>query len=259
MKLKNIILLLILNFGATLYSQENTTQFLNQYKKWSVFWQYTLNKAGTVKKQDNSVQFSVPLYVNKRFGILYNVYKTNQLNFKAGVLYEIKSNVTNIIFTKEQTGWYKDFEYPIILYDNETKMWSIPLIVEYIKPLSKNIKWVIGTNITISYYTSFFGNVEVPFEYDSTKSILITYNNLSKNPIHTSGEISAGFYFLLKPLLLQTELRYSKSFSTLKSGSYLTKNFINSANNTTGTYKQSGDYFAFSLTVTFRKKKKIKK
>ena len=49
--------------------------------------------------------------------------------------------------------------------------------------------------------------------------------------------------------MLQPEIRYSKSFNTIKSGSFTTENYLTKPHSSKGTFKTSGDYWGVSLSV----------
>ena len=135
-------------------------------------------------------------------------------------------------------------------------VWSLPLIAEYIVPISKRIKWMVAPSFTLSIYRYFGGSGVSGRGPTPPATIFISYDNRSEQWFHTSAEISTGFYFLFKHFMLQPEIRYSKSFNTLKSGSYVTENYKTDPSSSTGTFTQSGDYWGVSLTVYIKKKRK---
>ena len=59
--------------------------------------------------------------------------------------------------------------------------------------------------------------------------------------------------------MLQPEIRYSKSFNTIKSGSFTTENYLTKPHSSKGTFKTSGDYWGVSLSVYIKKRGKNKK
>lgn len=242
-------ILLIVVFSTTGTAQENATDFLKEYYPIGVFGQYTNNSKGTVVKEDLTVNYDLLSYVTAQYGFVYNVYQTKRWNFKTGIILKPKMEKVGLHFTKEQTGRDFDFRYTATV-SGDDKMWSFPLIAEYIVPLSDKVKWVIAPSFTISIYKDFGGNGLNA----RTAKIWHINDDRSDVPLHTSAEISTGFYFSFKHIMLQPEIRYSKSFNTLKSGNYTTENYLTTPNSSTGTFKQSGDYWGFSLTVYIKKK-----
>jgi hypothetical protein len=53
--------------------------------------------------------------------------------------------------------------------------------------------------------------------------------------------------------MLQPEFRYSKSFRDVFTGHYTVENFKTEPHNSKGTFKQSGDYWGFSLSIYLKK------
>jgi len=243
-------ILLMVVFITKVQGQESVTNFLKEYYAVGTFGQYTNNVKGEVIKEDPTVNYDLLSYVTPQYGIVYNVYQTNQWNFKTGLILKQKKEKVALNFTKEQTGSNVNYIYDETV-SGDDKMWSFPLITEYIIPLSNKVKWVIAPSFTVSIYKDFGGN-----GLNSIAGVKIWHINddRSNKPLHTSAEISTGFYFLFKHFMLQPEIRYSKSFNTLKSGSYITENYRTEPSSSTGTFKQSGDYWGLSLSIYIKKK-----
>jgi len=252
-------IILIVVFTTQLKAQEKPTSFLKKYYSMHAFVQYTNNIKGVVIKQDPSVNYDILSYITPQFGVLFNVFQTNNFNFKVGIVLKNKMLVEGFNFTQAQTNSsYGDFSY-ITELGGDDNMWSFPFIVEYIYPINKRIKWMVAPSITVSSYRDYGGYGLSAFGPIPRAALYTTKDNRGDKPIHSSAEISTGFYLLFKHFMLQPEFRYSKSFTTLKSGSYVTDNYRTGANNTTGTYTLSGDYWGFSLSIYVKKKNRNKK
>ncbi len=250
-----ISLVLIVVFYTKLQAQEKPTDFLKDYFLVGAFGQFTNNLKGDVVKEDSSVNYDVASYISAQFGIVVNIYQTTHFNFKTGLIIKPKVDKNNYHFTKEQTGADHDVSY-WASSSGDDNMWSIPLIAEYIVPISKRVKWMVAPSLTLSLYRDWGGYGIEGFGPPPTAKITDTNDDRSSQWFHTSAEISTGFYFLFKHFMLQPEFRYSKSFNTLKSGSYVTENYRTEPNSSTGTFTQSGDYWGVSLTVYIKKKRK---
>ncbi|MDC9723867.1 MAG: hypothetical protein PSN34_13995 [Urechidicola sp.] len=252
---KKTMFVLIVVFSINIQAQEKPTDFLKDYFLVGAFGQYTNNLKGNVVKEDPTVNFEVASYITPQFGVVVNVYQTQHFNFKTGLIIKPKVDKFNYNFTKEQTGADHDVSY-WASSSGDDNMWSVPLIAEYIVPISKRVKWMIAPSFTMSFYQFFGGYGIEGFGPPPTAKITETDDDRSEQWFHTSAEISTGFYFLFKHFMLQPEFRYSKSFNTLKSGSYVTENYRTEPSSSTGTFTQSGDYWGVSLTVYIKKKRK---
>ncbi len=248
-------ILLIVVLTTTIHAQENATDFLKDYYPVGAFVQYTNNAKGEVVKEDPTVNYDLLSYVSAQYGIAFNVLQSKKWNFKIGLVLKDKKEKVAFNFTQEQTGGNVNYIYTETVSGDDT-MWSFPLIAEYIVPISNKVKWIIAPNFTVSYYKDFGG-----YGLNSREGTRIWnfIDNRSKKWFHSSAEISTGFYFLFKHIMLQPEIRYSKSFNTLKSGSYTTENYRTNPSSSTGTFTQNGDYWGFSLTIYVKKKGKNKK
>ncbi|MDC9723866.1 MAG: hypothetical protein PSN34_13990 [Urechidicola sp.] len=250
-----ISLVFIVVFFTELHAQEKPTDFLKEYFLVGAFGQFTRNLEGEVIKEDPTINYHLATYSSVQFGLVVNVYQTQYFNFKTGIIVKPKKEREEFNFTKEQTGSEFEYSYWTELSGDDT-MWSVPLIAEYIVPLSKRIKWMVAPSLTLSFYQD-FGGYGIHSRGPTPPATILTFNDdRSEQWFHTSAEISTGFYFLFKHFMLQPEIRYSKSFSTLKSGSYVTENYRTEPNSSTGTFTQSGDYWGVSLTVYIKKKRK---
>ncbi len=246
--------LLIVVFLSKLKAQEQATSFLKDYYPIAVFGQYTKSKAGIVHKEDPSVNYDILSNVLPEYGILVNVYQTNNWNFKTGFIIKPQMISTSINFTKEQTGFDSDYSFTTHSSGDDSIL-SIPLTVEYIIPINKQFKWMIAPSITMSYYRYFGGD-----QLNSRRASIFTIDDdRSDKTLHTSAEISTGFYILFRHFMLQPEFRYSKSFTTIKTGSFTTENFRTTPNSSTGSYKITGDYWGLSLSIFVKKRGKNKK
>jgi len=257
-KIKNSILktamgiLLIVVFIQKTEAQEQATAFLKDYYAVSAFGQYTRMKAGIVIKKNPTINYNVLSSTTPQYGLLVNVYQTRHWNFKTGVLLKPQVLTEEFNFTREQTGLDFDYSYQTSLSGDET-VWSIPLIAEFVIPINKHIKWMVAPSFSISNY-QYFGGSGLTVIDDARMDFI--RDDRSDKPLHTSAEISTGFYILFKHFMLQPELRYSKSFNTYKTGSYIANNLTSI--NTTGTFSISGDNWGFSLNIYVKKRGKNK-
>ena len=250
-------LVLIVVFSIPGMAQESATNFFKDYYAIGAFIQYTNNSKGTVVKEDPTVNYALPSYITAQYGFVVSIHQTKHWNFKTGLIIKPKVLKESLNFTKEQTGANFDFGFTSIL-SGDDNMWSVPLIAEYIVPISNKVKWVIAPSFTISIYKDFGGSGENSFGSSPAAKMIFINDNRSKKWFHTSAELSTGFYFVFKHFMLQPEIRYSKSFNTLKSGSYTTENYRTNPSSSTGTFKQSGDYWGFSLSIYIKKKRRNK-
>ncbi len=260
-QIKTVIsILLITVFFQKSMAQDNTLDFLNDYYCIGAFAQYTVDRAGVVYKQDPNLNYDLLEFSVPQLGIVINrVYQYKNFNFKTGLILKYKLIKEHLLFTKEQTGLEYDSELLSSL-SSDDKIISIPLISEYVIPLSHRIKWVIGSSFSIGYYRGQEGgSVHIRGVHQNRTSLYIYYDGYDKNPLFTSAEISTGFYFLFKHFMLQPEIRYSKSFRDVLTGHYVTENFVTEPHNSSGTFKQSGDYWGISLSVYIKKRGKNKK
>jgi hypothetical protein len=255
MKFISIYMVLFFTFFGYAQEKESATAFLKDYYRISGFSQYTHNRAGTVSKEDPTVNYDVLSNITAQYGLLINVYQTNRWNFKTGIILKPQILKERYNFTREQTGLDIDFSYYTRLSGDDT-IWSLPLVAEYIIPLNNRIKWMVAPSFTISNYRDFGGS-----GLNARRARLVfIMDDRSSKPIHTSAELSMGFYVLFKFFMLQPEFRYSKSFNTIKSGSFTTENFLTVPDGSTGSYKISGDYWGVSLNIYIKKfgKKKVR-
>ncbi len=238
---------------------QNSADFLKDYIKFSAFGQYTVEKEGVVFKEDPTVNYSINKYVVQHFGVSFNVYQTKHWNFKTGLIFKFKLIAESFLWTGEQTGAEFDYKFSST-FDSASKMNAIPLIAEYIIPISKRIKWEIAPSFTFAYFTGQEGGGGHILGFNPNPIEMYTYfDGYDKNPLFTSAEISTGFYFLFKHFMLQPEFRYSKSFRDVFTGHYTIENLRTEPHNSKGTFKQSGDYWGFSLSIYIKKKGKNKK
>lgn len=245
--------IMLIVVSSTVTAQENTTDFFNDYYKVGAFVQLTENARATVVKEDPTVNYRQPPYLTAQFGFVVNVYQMNRWNFKTGLIIKPKMLKESYNFTQEQTGSNRDYIYHTYL-SGDDNMWSFPLIAEYILPISEKVKWVIAPSVSLSIYKD-FGGSGIHSRGPSPPATINTVNDdRSNKPLHTSAEISTGFYLLFKHFMLQPEIRYSKSFNPIKSGSYTTENYRTNPSSSSGTFKQSGDYIGFSLSIYVKKK-----
>ena len=245
--------LLIVVFIQQTTAQKQITSFLKDYYPVSAFVQYTRNKAGTVFKEDPTVNYRLIHNITPQYGLLINVYQTNRWNFKTGIIRKPQILSEEFNFTKEQTGYDFDFKYATYL-SGDDNITSIPLIAEYIIPINHRLKWVIAPSFTLSNYRETGGR-----GIHARRAIIHTIrDDRSKKRLHTSAELSTGFYILFKHFMLQPEFRYSKSFNTIKSGSFTTENYLTVPDGSKGSYKVSGDYWGVSLSIYVKKRGKNK-
>ena len=109
-------------------------------------------------------------------------------------------------FTKEQTSGNLDYIYEEFVSGDDT-MCLFPLITEYIVPLSDKVKWIIAPSFTLSIYKDFGG--------EGTRIIHIN-DDKSNKPLHTSTELSTGFYFPFKHFMLQQKYALVRVLLLLK-------------------------------------------
>ncbi len=248
-------LVLIVVFTQETIGQEKATNFLKDYYPIAAFGQYTKNKAGTVIKEDPTVNYEILSNVTAHYGITYNVYQTNHWNFKTGIIIKPQTLSEGFNFTKEQTGLDFNYAFPTRFSCSPCYILSVPLIAEYIIPINHRFKWVIAPSFTISYYRDF---ISKGLHIISSVSFITNDDDRTSKPLHTSAELSTGFYILFKHFMLQPEFRYSKSFNTIKSGSFTTENYLTEPHSSKGSYKISGDYWGISLSVYIKKRGKNK-
>ena len=248
-------LVLIVAFIPKTEAQNKATDFLKDYYAIAGFGQYTNNRAGTVIKEDPTVNYDVLSNVTPQYGLRINVYQIKNWNFKTGFLIKPVTHSTGLHFTKEQTGLDRDYEYWTHSSCSPCSVLSIPLIAEYIIPINKRIKFMVGSNFYLSnYYTNTGGS-----QLNIRRASIYTINHDRNDRLLLTGaEISTGFYFLFKHFMLQPEFRYSKSFSTLTSGDFTTENYLTEPHSSKGTYKVSGDYWGISLSIYVKKRGKNK-
>jgi hypothetical protein len=247
----SVILIVVISFSS---KAQNNTNFLKNYYKFSVFGQYTVEKKGVVYKEDPSVNYGLEQYVVQHIGVSYNVYQHKNWNFKTGLIYKYKLIKEKYNFTQEQILYQNNYSF-IATIDSGSRMYAIPLTAEYIVSISKRIKWEIAPSFTVAYYIGQEGGSVHSFDIDKPNppTMLIYYDEYYKNPIFSSAEISTGFYILFKYFMLQPEFRYSKSFRDVFTGHYTVENFKTEPHNSKGTFKQSGDYWGFSLSIYLKK------
>jgi len=252
--IKTVMSILLVTVSTQVRSQ-NSNLFLQNYYKLGFFGQSGIDSKGVVKKEDSSVGYDLLKYKSYQFGLLYNIYQEKKWNFKTGFILKFKSTKEHLYFKKEQTGYNRDISFIQSTYSS-SRMYSVPLITEYIIPLSNRIKWEISPSLTFSYYTGQEGDGG---NFIGSAKIYEFYDGYKKNPLFLSAEISTGFYILFKHFMLQPELRYSKSFRPILTGYYETEGFLTEPHSSKGTFEQSGDYWGLSLSVYLKKKKKNSK
>ncbi len=248
-------LVLIVVFIPNTEAQKQASSFLKDYYPIAAFGQYTKNKAGVVIKEDPTVNYDILSNVTPQYGLRINVYQTNHWNFKTGFLIKPVIHSTGYNYTKEQTGLDWDFAYSGHSSCQPCSILSIPLIAEYIIPLNKRIKFMVSSSFYVSnYYTNTGG-----WSLSSVKASIYTINHDRNDKLLLTGaELSTGFYILFKHFMLQPEFRYSKSFNTLTSGDFTTENYLTEPHSSKGSYKVSGDYWGFSLSIYIKKRGKNK-
>ena len=256
-------ILLIVVFCNKAKAQANNS-FLKDYYRFGIFGQYTVEKAGVVYKEDPNVNFDLKKYVVQQTGIIFNAYQHKNWLLKTGIILKHKMTHEKYIFTRAQI----DRAYPVVrgfTFDVGARMYAIPIIAEYIVPITKRIKWEIAPSFSLAYFTGQEGSTLFSFNIDrpNPPTMEVLFDGYYKNPLFSSAEISTGFYVLFKYFMLQPEFRYSKSFRDVLTGYYTVKDFKTEPHNSKGTFKQSGDYWGFSLSIyvkkiNFRKKKKAK-
>jgi len=252
--MKTLIIKTVMSFLLiTVFTQavsQNTNSFLKDYYKLGAFGQYTVDSKGIVYKEDPTVGYNLLEYKSYQFGLLYNIYQEKKWNFKTGFILKFKSTKERMSFKKEQTGYNRDISYTISTY-SASRMYSVPLITEYIIPLNNRIKWEVAPSLTFSYYTGQKGDSG---NFRGSAKIYKFYDGYKKKPFFVSAEISTGFYILFKHFMLQPEFRYSKSFRPILTGYYETEGFLTEPHSSKGTFEQSGDYWGFSLSVYIKNK-----
>ena len=261
MVLKYCFLFGVLSGFFNLKVQAQTANFLKDYYGTAAFSQFTVDKAGVVYNDDGvKPNFILESFIVPQLGVTFNVYQYKNWNFKTGFILKYKITSEKYSFLKEQTGRPYDYKFQV-WFDSGSKMNAIPLIAEYILPISSKTKWLISGSFTFAYYRGQEGYDETILGKNdpNPKTLMIYYDGYDKNPLFTSAEISTGFYFLFKHFMLQPEIRYSKSFRDVLTGYYVSENFLTEPHNSGGTFKQSGDYWGISLSVYIKKRGKNKK
>jgi len=210
-----------------------------------------MNAKGVVVQEDPSVNYDLIKYPTAHFGILYNIYQYKNWNFKSGMIFKPKAERKLLNFTKKQTGLNSDIKYQFTSSGGDF-MTSVPLVAEYIVPISNSIKFSIAPSFSLSWYNDHGGGSG---HVRNGAAIYAFDDDNSDKPFHASAEISAGFYFLFKHFMLHPEFRYSKSFKDIKTGYYITENYLTEPHSSKGTYKQTGDYWGLSLSLYLKKKK----
>jgi hypothetical protein len=241
------------------FAQSN--DFLKDYYGIGAFSQFTVDKGGIVYDNNGAKpNFTLKPFIVPQLGITFPVFQYKNWNFKTGFILKYKITSEKYVFTKAQTGKPYDLIFDVD-FDSGSKMNAIPLIAEYIMPISKRTKWVISGSFTFAYYRGQEGGSEtyLGVNHPNPVTLLIYYDGYEKNPLFTSAEISTGFYFLFKHFMLQPEIRYSKSFRDVLTGHYTTENFLTEPHSSGGTFKQSGDYWGLSLSIYIKKRGKNKK
>ncbi len=256
LKIVILSLLLIVVFITKIEAQEKATDFLKDYYPIAAFGQYTKNKAGTVIKEDPTVNYEILSNVTPQYGLRINVYQIKNWNFKTGFLIKPVTHSTGFHFTKEQTGSVRDYKYSTHTSCQPCSVLSIPLIAEYIIPINNRIKFLVGSSFYVSHYYTNTGGSQ--FNLRRNTSIFTNDHDRNDKLLLTGAEFSTGFYFLFKHFMLQPEFRYSKSFSTLTSGDFTTENYLTEPHSSKGSYKVSGDYWGISLSVYIKKRGKNK-
>ena len=73
----SLVLIVVFNSKTTAQEKMSATGFLKDYYRISGFSQYTNNRAGTVVKEDPTVNYDVLSNITPQLGLLINVYQTN--------------------------------------------------------------------------------------------------------------------------------------------------------------------------------------
>ncbi|HFS67712.1 MAG TPA: hypothetical protein ENK67_05815 [Flavobacteriia bacterium] len=241
-------------------AQDKPLAFLKDYYRTAVFAEYAKNYSGQVFKEDNSINYDILDFVTPNLGVTINIYQYKNWNFKTGFVLKYKLLRQKQNLTKEQTG--RPYDYKLLTtLSSDDRMNAVPLIAEYILPISKRTKWLISGSFTFAYYRGQEGGGVTIMGVNSPNPItfLKYYDGYEKNPLFTSAEISTGFYFLFKHFMLLPEIRYSKSFRDVFTGHYTIENLVTEPHNSSGTFKQSGDYWGISLSIYIKKRGKNKK
>lgn len=247
-------LLLIVVFTNVLYAQKNTTSFLKDYFLLGTFTQYTNNFNYDLYLEDPTVNLEYLPYNSLQFGVVVNVYQTKKFNFKTGFIFKPRFNKKRIIFTSQQTNLPYDATI-ITIGSSGLKLKEIPLIAEYIVPISNKIKWYIAPGFSINWMKDYGGGEG---NILNGAGVFVTYDDLSDNIFFFDFNLGTGFYFLLKPFLLQIGFRYSKSLTPVEKGDILIDNFQTVPHSSTGTMKESGDYYGIYLSIFIKRRSEHK-
>ena len=248
-------LVLTVFLSISIRSQE-VTDFINDYYRISVQGNYLSFKAGETNSfKDPIVSYTITKSPGALYGIGINVWNTKHWNFKTGFLLKYNEIAEHYFFPKEQSQYPIDIGYST-RFSDYGKIITIPINVEYIFSISKNIKPYLTSGFSIGYYREYGGS---GLEGLGGALIENIYDDMSDKPFYSNFEVGGGFYFPLKHLMIQAQFAYSKSFTNILEGSYTVSNIVGQDyTSTTGTLSQSGDYWAVGLSFYFKKRGKNK-
>ncbi len=244
-----LLIVVCMNDG---FGQDNELDFFDNYIRTGAFVQYTHNFNYDLYLEDPSVNIELLPYKTATYGFLINIYQTHHFNFKTGLIFKPLMVRNKILFTSSQTGLEFDL---LLLYgaDAGKKLFGVPVLAEYLTPLSNKIIWSISSGVTVNWLGNYKMGV-TNIRNDAKIDLEINY----KNKITLDGQLATGFYFLFKPFMFHLEFRYSKSFTPIVKGKIFIENFQTIPHNSLGRFNQSGDYYGVSLSIFLKKGKKKK-
>jgi len=247
------IALIFSSFYQSLWSQNSTAvDIYTTYQKIGFRLGYNSFTPAKITGADynQSAYFTFDKGLDFSLGLDYNFYQVKNWNFKASFLIQ-KFGERSTLFL-DANEFYNDSNLIEKIDDVPTYVYQLPLSLEYIKPLGKRIAISVGSGFSLSYYPYSY-----PTEYFFAEYGEYFYSIYQSNekPLYVGAKISSTQYFTFKGFLLQTNIFYSKSFKSYRTGTYKFTNLQESPD-FGGTIDQSGDYLGFSLSIHFRKKAK---
>ncbi len=216
-------------------------EVFNEFTNYGINFSPRMQFKATTNRTSGAIDFDQKNSFGYGMGLFYVLRPAHQFSYRFGV------NINKI--NEEKYSLPKPLENEFInTISTFVLAVSMPLEVEYKKPISENIFFSLRGGLDVTFIGDFSASSSV------NNQLTVEYAT-SNTTIYPNLRLSPGVYFNLGKVMLQTSVVYQKMIPNFIDGTYKIENVPNQLN-TEGTYKMSGDYIGLDLNFQFKKRNK---
>jgi hypothetical protein len=240
-------LVLIVFFMCIKTNAQRAENLFVKHQKWGIITQYNLFEGAKVSPTNNiNLNYQIPESKLFALGIVYNFYQKKHWNFKTELQLQWFTDYDELLIAEPENVTSSN----IVFYGSTThdKTGYLPVTIEYMFFETGSFSFGVGAGVGLTYY----------WHYDISGSSGLAINDVTlfeafqrdDYPLfYFSNHIQASIYFKRKNYMLQASVVYKKNLGdSFKEGRYEFKNLEQSPD-VYGTFKQSGDFLGFSLSI----------